>query len=294
MSTTIKQVLKATPITVRADDDLALVLQVMLWGDIRHLPVLRDDQLVGVLSERDVLRRLAEVGRAVAVREKASAVMSSPPVTIAPDDRVAAAVTLVTERGIGCLPVVEGGRVVGLITRRDLLERQLEPLEPGELGNEELVAERGRMGEPRPAWTKLRVDDVMSREPVTAVADDSIRVAIDRMGRHGVRHLPVIDVERRVIGMLSDRDVRTAVGNPMRAIDSREAAVRIESTRVAHAMSRAPLTLAAGTRLARAATLFADHKVGAVPIVDEKERLVGLVSYTDVLRAVVGPKSNAS
>jgi CBS domain-containing protein len=114
------------------------------------------------------------------------------------------------------------------------------------------------------------------------------------MGRHGIRHLPVVDADRRVAGMLSDRDIRTAIGNPMRAVASPEAAARIESTRVFRAMTREPLTLASGARLSRAATLFADHKVGAVPIVDEQHRLVGLISYTDVLRAVLGPKAEVS
>jgi arabinose-5-phosphate isomerase len=83
--------------------------------------------------------------------------------------------------------------------------------------------------------------------------------------------------------------VRTAVGNPWRAISPRDAVVRIESTRVAQVMTRAPLTLPAGTRLSRAASLFANHKVGAVPIVGERNRLVGLISYMDVLRAVLSP-----
>jgi len=146
----------------------------------------------------------------------------------------------------------------------------------------------------RAAWTHLVVDDVMSRQPVTASADDTLPVVVDRMGRRGIRHLPVTDAEHRVIGILSDRDVRTAIGNPMRSLDPREALVRIESTRVEHVMSRVPITLPSGTRLERAAALFADKKIGAVPIVDEKERLVGLVSHTDLLRAVLGPKRNMS
>jgi acetoin utilization protein AcuB len=80
----------------------------------------------------------------------------------------------------------------------------------------------------------------------------------------------------------------------MRAVSSREAAVRIESTRVLHAMTRAPMTLPLGTRLERAAALFADHKVGAVPILDDKDQLAGVVSYTDILQAVLGPKPNMS
>jgi acetoin utilization protein AcuB len=282
MTTTIRQILKEAPVTVHEDDDLALALQVMVWGDLRHLPVMRGDALVGLLSERDVLRRYAQVGRRAGAREKAGAAMSRPPVALSPDDDVGAAIALVTERGIGCVPVVEAERLVGIVTRRDLLSQKIEhDEEPG-------------VESASPAWSHLLVDDVMSRDPLTASPDDALPVLVDRLGRHGVRHLPVVDAERRVIGMLSDRDVRTAIGNPLRALDRRDARVRIESTRASHVMSRAPLTLPAGTRLLRAAALFADHKIGALPIVDESGHLVGVVSYTDVLRAVVGPKPNVS
>ena len=53
MTATVKQLLKGTPITVREDDDLALALQVMVWGDVRHLPVVGGDALVGVLRAHD-------------------------------------------------------------------------------------------------------------------------------------------------------------------------------------------------------------------------------------------------
>lgn len=46
MNATIRHLIKGAPITVRADDDLALALQVMMWGDIRHLPVMGGDGLV--------------------------------------------------------------------------------------------------------------------------------------------------------------------------------------------------------------------------------------------------------
>ena len=284
----IKQILKGPPVTVREDDDLGLALQVMVWGDIRHLPVTEGDALIGVLSERDVLRRYAEVGRQAGAREKAGVVMSSPPVTIGPDDDFDAAIKLITDRGIGCLPVVDHDRLVGLVTRRDLLAHDIQT------AGAERAAERGGAGAPSPAWTRLTVDEVMSRDSLTASPDDTMRTVIGRMGRHGVRHLPVVDRDRHVVGMLSDRDVRSAIGDPIRAVVSHEAEERTESTRVLHAMTREPMTLPMGTRLSRAAGLFADHKVGAVPIVDDQGRLAGLISYTDVLRAVLGPKPAVS
>lgn len=285
MGVAIKEIIKESPVTIREDDDLALALQVMVWGDVRHLPVMRGDAVVGLLSERDVLRRWAEVGKQTGARDKAGAVMSHPPVTVTPDDELGDAVKLVTDRGIGCVLVVEHGRLVGIVTRRDLLGAELES------GAEPPPQRLEPVG---PAWARLLVDDVMSRDPLTASPDDPIRTVVDRMGRHGIRHLPVIDAERRVVGMLSDRDVRTAIGNPLRALDQRDAVVRIESTRVQHAMSRATLTLPLGTRLSRAAALFADHKVGALPVIDDAGHLLGIVSYTDVLRAILGPKPSLS
>ncbi len=278
MEPTIKAILKSAPITVQENDSLAHALQVMVWGDVRHLPVMSGEVLLGVVSERDILRRYSDVGQFVGAQEKVSSVMGSPPVTVGPDDSLDTAIKLVAGHGVGCLPVVERGQLTGIVTRRDLLAQKA----------------RDDVQELQPEWARLRVDDVMSREPLTASADDTIPVVMTRMGRHGIRHVPVVDGDRRVIGMLSDRDVRTAIGNPLRALSAREAVVRIESTRVAHAMTREPSTLLVGSPLSQAAAFFADHKVGALPIVDERDRLVGLLSYIDVLRAILGPKASTN
>ena len=59
-------------------------------------------------------------------------------------------------------------------------------------------------------------------------------------------------------------------------------------------MSRSPVTIAVGTRLSRVAALFVDRKIGILPVVDGHEHLAGIVSYADVLRAVLGPRSLAN
>ena len=288
MKLSVANIMKSAPITVREEDTLAQALRVMVWGDVRHLPVLRGDALVGVLSERDILRRYSDIGHDNAAGEKTSTIMSSPAMTVAPNESVEAAIKLVAQHARGCLPVVDRGHVVGIVTRRDLLAQEVE-----RDVDERTAAHAAPEDEP-PGWTRRLVDDVMSREPLTASANEALPTVIDRMGRHGIRHLPVIDGDRRVIGMLSDRDVRTAIGYRLHAGHERGVAFRIESTRVSEAMTRRPSTLPAGTRLSHAAAFFADHKIGVLPIVDESQRLVGLVSYMDVLRAVVGSKSNAS
>lgn len=281
MTISIRQIIKGPAIVIQQDDDLALALQVMAWSDVRHLPVVSGDKLLGVISERDLLRCYAERGRPAAAREKVGAIMHSPPVTIAPDADLAAAMFLVIERGIGCLPVVERGRLLGIVTRTDLLA--------AELGAAASSADEAGAAMAT-TWGDLMVDHAMSTEPATATTGDSLASALERMDRHGVRHLPVVDGERRVIGILSDRDIRTVIGNPIRALSSHDSMMRIESVRVAHVMTRSPITLYSGTPLSRAASVFADHKIGVIPIVGEHERLRGVLSYADVLRAILGPK----
>ena len=272
------------PITVTEDDQLALAFQAMLWGDVRHLPVVRGPAVVGVLSERDILRHYSESGPRAGGREPVRVAMKSPALTVDKDDDVQTALRRIIDQGIGCLPVLDGKRLTGIVTRRDLLRRELEL--------EETLTVQGEppYGEARHAKLDGIVDDVMSPDPVTASEGEHLMDAVERMDRRGIRHLPVIDGDRRVVGMLSDRDVRLAIGNSLRAIDVREARVRIEATHVGDVMSRNPLTLRSGTRASRAAGFFADHKVGAVPVVDEHNRIVGIVSYLDVLRALLGRK----
>jgi acetoin utilization protein AcuB len=99
---------------------------------IRHLPVVdRDDRLVGIVTDRDLRHRLFTPGvfrqvGAVPVTAllggvPVSEVMSSPVVTVGPDDDLEKAATLMREDKVGSLPVTEAGRVVGIVTETDLL-----------------------------------------------------------------------------------------------------------------------------------------------------------------------------
>jgi len=125
---------------------------------------------------------------------------------------------------------------------------------------------------------------LMSREPITAAVDDNLMDAAARMAERNVRHLPVIDGDRHVVGILSDRDVRTLVGDASRPLRPDDAKVRIQSLRVGDAMTRDVFVVAQSAPFAEVARIFTDQKVGAVPVVDDAERLVGVISYVDVFR----------
>jgi CBS domain-containing protein len=125
---------------------------------------------------------------------------------------------------------------------------------------------------------------LMTRAPATAAVDDSLIDAAARMADRNVRHLPVVDGDRHVVGMLSDRDVRTLVGDASRPLRPNEALVRMQSLRVADAMTRDAFVVRQDAPFADVVRVFTDQRVGAVPVVDEAERLVGIISYVDVFK----------
>jgi CBS domain-containing protein len=117
--------------TVRRNDKLLIADDLMRLGRIRHTPVLDDASttVVGILSQRDLFR--GALARCLGYGEHAQQkvlglllvkdVMSNDPVTISPDSELADAARLMCERKIGCLPVVEDGELVGILTESDFV-----------------------------------------------------------------------------------------------------------------------------------------------------------------------------
>ncbi len=128
----------------------------------------------------------------------------------------------------------------------------------------------------------------MSGDPVTASADESALAAHERMVRHGIRHLPIVDGERRVVGVLAVDDLRAAlpVGANPRAPTDAAARDAEANWSVGDLMTHAPDTLGPDDTLQLAAERMADRRIGCLPIVDGAGRLMGILSETDVLRAL--------
>lgn len=265
----VRDLMNTDVVSVRADDRLTTALQSMLWAGVRHLPVVRDRQVVGILSERDLLRHRATVGDWSALDQVVEAAMSSPPELAGPEDDLGAASGRMAELKLGCLPVVEHGRLVGILTATDILAHQ----------------GRQAFGTLEPARGPT-VAEVMSADPVTIAAADYVVDAAERLSILGVRHLPVIDDDRRVVGILSDRDVRLALGG--RAWDpiAESEGPDFQQLRVGDVMTTEPLTLSPEVPLLTAVSYFIDWRIGAIPIVDREDRLLGIVSYVDALRSL--------
>jgi len=108
---------------VGEEDSLAAAAHRMTWKRCRHMPVVRDREVVGVLSERDVLAWIAEGHRLDGPTDLVRAAMAKPPLLAAPEDDIGDAAARMLSHRVGCLPVVSGGKLIGMVTRGDLLGR---------------------------------------------------------------------------------------------------------------------------------------------------------------------------
>jgi CBS domain-containing protein len=115
-------------VTVRGDTSLWDVVALLHDRGIGAVLVVDDEAPVGIVSERDVVRCLHRRGTEI-LNATADAIMTSPVVVAAPTDSVAQAMTLMTERRIRHLPVMERGRLVGLVSIGDLVKRRIEDAE---------------------------------------------------------------------------------------------------------------------------------------------------------------------
>jgi acetoin utilization protein AcuB len=118
--------MKLDPITVTEVTRLGEALQLMMDNRFRHLPVVRDGRLAGIVTERDILRYRAVTSfREDWWRAPVSAAMVANVQTAGPDDSLTEVVGRLAVSRIGALPIVERGRLVGLVTLTDVLEAEV-------------------------------------------------------------------------------------------------------------------------------------------------------------------------
>ncbi len=128
----------------------------------------------------------------------------------------------------------------------------------------------------------------MKKDVITVRTETSLLDAMALMRSEQIRHLPVVDADKRVVGIITDRDIRSALpfhltkgpGEP------REEALYAE-LRVSDVMTPDPMTITPTHTLQDALLLIQEKKVGAFPVVDENGVLVGILSVHDLLRAFI-------
>ena len=127
----------------------------------------------------------------------------------------------------------------------------------------------------------MKVVEVMTRDPLSVNPDETIGKVDELMAENNIRQLPVLKGQE-LVGIVTDRDVRAHISRSLLATP--QAYEKALNAQVRDLMTADPITLSPDDDLREAVELLIDEKFGAIPVVDEAEGLVGIVSYVDVLR----------
>lgn len=128
----------------------------------------------------------------------------------------------------------------------------------------------------------MNVARLMSRSPVTVSPDSSVPDAALLMRQRGIRRLPVLE-DGRLVGIVTDRDLREAMPGRTTTLSMWEATTRLAALTVGEVMRRGVVTTHPEADARDAAYTLLRHRIGGMPVVDDTGMLVGVITVTDLL-----------
>lgn len=131
--------------------------------------------------------------------------------------------------------------------------------------------------------SSLKVEDVMTREVTTLMRNDKLSVADELMKQERIRHIPVLDRDGQLCGIITQRDMFRGIILRSLGYGSRAEQKMLDMLSIKDAMHEDVITTTPDTPLADAARCMLTHKIGCLPVM-EGERLVGLLSEADFVK----------
>ena len=182
----VRERMSTKPVIITSDAPIAEALRVMRQSQVRRLPVLNEaGQLIGIVSEKDLLYASPSPASSLSIYEmhymlstlRVTELMTPDPITVTPDTLLEEAAIIMADSKIGGLPVVEGGKLVGIITETDIFKVFLELLGAREKGLRLTLRIPERMGEMARITTEiarlggdiLALGTFLGDDPTTAV-----------------------------------------------------------------------------------------------------------------------------
>ena len=272
----VKDVMHTAVTTVTPETRVSTAHQwlTMRASRIRHLPVVTDEGiLVGILTDRDLRRAAASDAPPMAEHEWVSLldklrvrdIMTPEVVTVQGTTPVAEAGQLFLQKKFGCLPVVRDNHTLeGILTVTDLLRAYTAQAD----------AER---------W--VSVGSMMQTQVITATPTMSLAEVQRVMRDSNIRHVPVV-AGTRLVGIITDRDLREASPSPATTLMRGEIANQMATTPIKTCMTKNVVWISPDITMVDAARVLVQRTIDCLPVVDHGT-LVGVVTAIDCVRALL-------
>lgn len=255
----VKDVMTKNVIIVDKDVDLNNVLTLMKKHDITKIPVVENKKLIGVITDNMIAYKLGSKRKRgiTASRLHASSVTDKDVETVSPDADIKTILSKVGEPGPTLLNVMENDKLVGIVTKADLL-----PL----------------------VKSNKKLREIMQKKMHTIAPDDRVVHARRVMIDEGVARLPVIS-QGRLLGIISDTEIAFALANIKRSFSLGRQKHQLEELLVEDVMKTPVVWTGPNTTATDAAKIMIKHNVGALPVV-ENDSIIGIITRTDLIKTV--------
>ena len=253
--------------TVDKDQMMSNALDILRKKRITtRLIVVDKDKPVGIISFRDIADRLGTF-KTEGMSPKSlrvSSAMTFPIITISSDMDLIDAAKLMVEKRISSLIVVDDDELKGLITKFDLLSLGLR-------------------------CKKIKVKDMMTPEPMQVSSSERIIAARNTMFENNFSALPVVD-DGKLVGIVDDEAIADALAHFREKVPIQHQKNRLHEYYVGQVMKKEPPTIKGSAPLCDLVQQFIDTQSKAIFVMDEEEKLIGILSVTDIAQAIAEEK----
>ena len=266
----VRDVMTREVFTVSSRKSLLDVREILEWRHIRHVPVVDDyGRLTGIISHRDLLNAAVTSIASIPTKDQNNeyaqvligAVARAPAVSVGPDFSLADAAELILRGKLGCLPVVDSGKLVGIVTESDFVALAINFPDQRVVG------------------------DFMTTDLWTVDDRTSMLLVKEVMNWARIRHVPYVDSGDKLLGMISHRDLVHASLSSLLRCGSAERDNFLEAIPIVRVAKRDIEVIFQSTTIQDAAKKMLHYKTGALPVV-AGEKLVGIVTEADMVRCV--------
>jgi CBS domain-containing protein len=308
--------------TLTLDHTVKQCLQFMEGRRVRHVPIVdlpyegeKKPHFIGVVSQRDMLRLNAPDAKEAdkqkidrrALRQLLVQIVARKPKSVSLQTPVQDAITVMISNHIDMVPVLDNGNLVGIITTTDLMKlflrldkvihRVYPELKKGALPAD-MASESSAKAKILFSWVFRGVQEIMTEQVICLEPQDNLARAIEVMQTEKIRHVPIIEGQGKFVGLVSDRDIlrnlpyagRRPPSPPKRfrehlfATDSWTKNLLLPLKSV---MAQNVLHILPGCSICKAADTLYKKKISCLPVVDEREKLRGIVTVTDLMRTLL-------
>lgn len=253
-----KDIMTREVVTMDKDERLGVVLEEMRCRGVSKLPVTEKGNLIGVVTDGDIVDELGAIrsrGVTPDVMHVTAALRRDVP-TVSPDTDLTEVARILLGGNLGIVPVVVDAKVVGVITKADLL-----PLVESD--------------------TPLK--EFMIKELYAVAPQDRVMHARRVMLDHGIERLPVLD-GGRLVGIVGEMDMALGYAKFKQHFKTQHQDNRLKQFYVEDIMTRNVVTGAPEMTAREAAAMMRQEDVGGLPVVNGSDRIAGMITRTDLLQ----------